>query len=30
MHGIDERVRLADLGPLSTIYERTLVTLLAG
>ena len=30
MHGIDERVRLADLGPLSTIYERTLVALLAG
>jgi succinyl-diaminopimelate desuccinylase len=30
MHGIDERVRLADIGPLSTIYERTVMTLLAG
>jgi succinyl-diaminopimelate desuccinylase len=29
MHGIDERVSLADLGPLSTIYERTLEALLA-
>ena len=30
MHGIDERVSLADIGPLSTIYERTLVALLVG
>jgi succinyl-diaminopimelate desuccinylase len=28
MHGIDERVRVADLGPLSAIYERTLEALL--
>jgi succinyl-diaminopimelate desuccinylase len=30
MHGVDERVRAADLGPLSLIYERTVVALLAG
>jgi succinyl-diaminopimelate desuccinylase len=30
MHGIDERVRLADIGPLSVIYERTLAALVAG
>ena len=30
MHGADERVRIADLGPLSTIYERTITALLAG
>jgi succinyl-diaminopimelate desuccinylase len=29
MHGIDERVRLADIGPLSVVYERTLEALLA-
>lgn len=28
MHGIDERVRIADLGPLSTIYERAVRSLL--
>jgi len=28
MHGVDERVRLADLGPLSVIYERTVEALL--
>lgn len=28
MHGVDERVRVADLGPLSTIYERTVAALL--
>jgi succinyl-diaminopimelate desuccinylase len=28
MHGIDERVRVADLGPLSVIYERTIAALL--
>jgi succinyl-diaminopimelate desuccinylase len=28
MHGVDERVRVADLGPLSVIYERTISTLL--
>ena len=30
MHGADERVRTADLGPLSTIYERTITMLLTG
>jgi len=30
MHGVDERVRIADLGPLSAIYERAITTLLAG
>jgi succinyl-diaminopimelate desuccinylase len=30
IHGIDEHVRLADIGPLSAIYERTMTTLLAG
>jgi len=30
IHGVDERVRLADIGPLSTIYERTITALLAG
>jgi succinyl-diaminopimelate desuccinylase len=29
MHGIDEHVRLADIAPLSTIYERALIALLA-
>jgi succinyl-diaminopimelate desuccinylase len=29
IHGIDEHVRLADLAPLSSIYERTIATLLA-
>jgi succinyl-diaminopimelate desuccinylase len=28
MHGVDERVRLADLGRLSVIYERAVGTLL--
>jgi succinyl-diaminopimelate desuccinylase len=28
MHGVDERVRLADLGPLSAIYERAVGALL--
>jgi succinyl-diaminopimelate desuccinylase len=28
IHGIDERVRLADLAPLSTIYEQTILALL--
>jgi succinyl-diaminopimelate desuccinylase len=28
IHKIDERISLSDIGPLSTIYERTLVTLL--
>jgi succinyl-diaminopimelate desuccinylase len=28
MHGVDERVRLADLGPLSVIYERAVAALL--
>jgi len=28
MHGVDERVRLADLEPLSVIYERTIEALL--
>jgi len=30
IHKVDERVRLADIGPLSTIYERAIVSLLAG
>ena len=30
IHKIDERVSLADIGPLSEIYERTLRVLLAG
>jgi succinyl-diaminopimelate desuccinylase len=30
MHGLDERVKLEDIGPLSTIYERTIRTVLAG
>jgi succinyl-diaminopimelate desuccinylase len=30
MHGVDERVRIADLGPLSEIYERTVEALLRG
>ena len=29
MHGVDERVRIGDLGPLSAIYERTVEALLA-
>ena len=28
MHGVDEHVRLADLGPLSVIYERAVEALL--
>ena len=28
MHGADERVRLADIGPLSAIYERAILALL--
>lgn len=28
MHGVNERVRLADIAPLSTIYEQTLLGLL--
>ena len=28
MHGIDEHVRLADIAPLSTIYEQTIAGLL--
>ncbi len=30
MHGADERVRLADIGPLSSIYERTIAALLGA
>jgi succinyl-diaminopimelate desuccinylase len=30
MHGVDERVRLADLGPLSVIYERAVEALLSS
>jgi len=30
MHGIDERVRVADIGLLTTIYERTVTSLLTG
>jgi succinyl-diaminopimelate desuccinylase len=29
MHGVDERVKLADIGPLSTIYEQTINALLS-
>ena len=29
IHGIDERVRVADIAPLSEIFERTITTLLA-
>jgi len=29
MHGLDEHVRLADIAPLSTIYEQTIVRLLS-
>lgn len=29
IHGIDEHVRIADIDPLSSIYERTLTTLFA-
>ena len=29
IHGIDEHVRLADIAPLSTIYEQTIAALLA-
>jgi succinyl-diaminopimelate desuccinylase len=29
IHGIDEHVRLADIAPLSAIYERTIAALLA-
>jgi succinyl-diaminopimelate desuccinylase len=28
IHKVDEHVRIADLGPLSTIYERTIMTIL--
>jgi succinyl-diaminopimelate desuccinylase len=28
IHKIDERVRIADIGPLSIVYERTAATLL--
>jgi succinyl-diaminopimelate desuccinylase len=28
MHGIDERVKVADIGPLSEVYERTVLALL--
>ena len=30
IHKIDERVKIADLAPLSRIYERTLLTLTKG
>lgn len=30
IHGVDERVRLADIGPLSTIYERMIEAVQAG
>jgi len=30
IHKIHERISLSDIGPLSTIYERTLVTLLGA
>jgi len=30
IHKIDERVRIADIGPLSVVYERTAATLLEG
>ena len=29
IHGIDEHVRLADIAPLSAIYERTIAALLS-
>jgi acetylornithine deacetylase/succinyl-diaminopimelate desuccinylase-like protein len=29
MHGANERVRLADIAPLSSIYERTISALLS-
>ena len=29
IHGIDEHVRLADIAPLSAIYEQTIASLLA-
>jgi succinyl-diaminopimelate desuccinylase len=29
IHGIDEHVRLADIAPLSVIYERAIAALLA-
>jgi succinyl-diaminopimelate desuccinylase len=29
IHGIDEHVRIADLGPLSAIYERTIAAMLS-
>ena len=29
-HKVDERVRLADIGPLSSIYEQAILSLLAG
>ena len=30
IHGIDEHVRLADIAPLSTIYERAIIMLLSS
>lgn len=30
MHGVDERIRLSDIGPLSAIYEQTITALLTG
>ena len=30
IHGIDEHVRIADIGPLSAVYERALTKLLSG
>jgi succinyl-diaminopimelate desuccinylase len=30
IHGIDEHVRIADIGPLSAVYERALTMLLTG
>jgi succinyl-diaminopimelate desuccinylase len=30
MHGVDERVRVADIGPLSMVYERAISTLLTA
>ena len=30
IHGVDERISLADIHPLSAIYERTIAALLAG
>jgi succinyl-diaminopimelate desuccinylase len=30
IHAVDERVRLKDIAPLSTIYERAVTALLAG